>query len=99
MVLVPIVLGLLVLSMGFRAGLYYPVIVNFGLLLIFLLKLVSTEKLYPAYRRNNRKTTSGFGQCQVYKFCDQNLVRIFFTECSDIGDSCVAPTTRYMGAL
>ena len=35
MVLVPIVLGVLVLSVGFRVGLYYPVIVNFGLLLIF----------------------------------------------------------------
>ncbi len=35
MILVPIALGLLALVLGSRAGLYYPVVINIGFLLIF----------------------------------------------------------------
>ena len=42
MILVPVTLALLAITLGARAGLYYPVVINFGLLLIFYSSLSTT---------------------------------------------------------
>ena len=99
MVLVPIVLGLLVLSMGFRAGLYYPVIVNFGLLLIFYSSLSAPKNFIQRIAETIEKQPLDSVSVKYTSSVTKIWCVFFFTECSDIGDSCVAPTTRYMGAL